>query len=143
RPKDDQGKTDFMRGSPLIVDYDGDGLLEVLQPLVWGTAVVNSRGVQVDYIKTDRSIFSSPVVVDGDGDGILELYQASASVLDPQGGGSRAWFYAFKLGASASAARPWPMFRRDPLDGPVVESGIFRRTLFPGQGGKTTLILQS
>lgn len=143
RPKDDQGKTDFMRGSPLIVDYDGDGLLEVLQPLIWGTAVINIHGVQVDYLKTDRSIFSSPVVVDGDGDGTLELYQASANVLDPQGSGSRAWFYGFKLGATKSAARPWPMFRRDPLEGAFVGGGILRRTMYSVPGGKTTLVLQS
>lgn len=134
RPKDDQGKTDFMKASPLILDYDGDGKLEILQTLIWGTAVINSQGVQVDYLKTDRSTFSSPVVLDGDGDGKLELYQVSSSVLDLAGGGSRPWFYGFKLAAPATAAQPWPMFRRDPQHGGAIVSSVAQRTVYPGPG---------
>ncbi len=120
RPQDYMGKTAFLRGSPLIVNYDynADGAPEpmILVPVFWDVAAFTASGDQVNVYHTDYSLFATPVVGDADGDGKLEMYAACSRAKNQDSG----WVWRFdlvnqrKAAVAASGLQPWPMFRRTP-----------------------------
>ncbi len=95
--------------TPILVDYDGDGHLEILtlkqdQPGPWGVAVVENNGVlsSDDTIQVQSFLYNAPLIDDLDNDGQLEAVMGGFAV------------YIWDLPTSASVDRPWPMFHHDP-----------------------------
>ncbi len=94
--------------SPILVDYDGDGQLEILvlkqdQPGPWGVAVVEHNGVlsSDDTIQVQSFLYNAPLVEDLDSDGKLEAVMGGFAI------------YIWDLATSAGVSRPWPMFHHD------------------------------
>lgn len=98
---------------PVVADIDGDNHLEILLTMAGsnGVSVVNHDGMMsTDYSRVQDEYFgmlAPPLVADVDNDGLLETVGAGA------GSEGEAAIYIWDEVASASAARPWPMFHRD------------------------------
>jgi hypothetical protein len=98
--------------SPVLADYDGDGITEILVSIVgaWGVTVVEPNGIT----SADRShlghvnLLAAPLVDDVDSDGKLEtLVGAGAS--DLVHGEVIIW----EDSGGSGGARPWPTFHHD------------------------------
>jgi hypothetical protein len=108
RPIDRVGNNAPLDTAPIIVDFDGDGELDILQPMIWDVQVIRGRtGVQTHRAMANWTISGTPAVGDIDGDGRLELVVAAGS-----NGGSSAEINVWKLQGNPSRA-VWPMFHRD------------------------------
>lgn len=97
--------------SPILADFDGDGVIEILINHInsWGFVIVEPNGTISDLTGHQMlaGLWASPLVDDIDNDGLLEIVAASG---DLNGKGEvRIW----DKSGSASSARPWPMFHHD------------------------------
>jgi outer membrane protein assembly factor BamB len=88
--------------TPLVRDFDGDGLLEVLVGSMNGClyALDAATGREKGRLDTGEAVRGSPIQVDLDGDGFGELIVPS---------GRRLLIYKTR-----SSGRDWPMFKGDP-----------------------------
>lgn len=98
--------------SPVLADYDGDGLVEILV-VNWragGVSTVESDGTANNdpSMQTVSGLFNSPLVDDLDNDGKLEIVIGGATP-----GETRGAVYIWDVDGDADAAQPWPMFHRD------------------------------
>jgi len=127
--------------SPIVVDLDGDGVLEILQPVAAQVSVWARNGTQRSYthvdacagspnpaifqLRANSGIFSTPTAADIDGDGSIEVVVGSASTL----GGPKGALYAWKFANSVASPKnmPWPQFRHDAMNtGVYIGDVIFR-----------------
>jgi len=99
---------------PVLADYDGDGLVEIL--LVhrgsFGVATVSSSGQSENDpdLKTVFTLSSSPLVDDVDGDNYLEVVIGGSyqEILNSNGA-----VYIWDVNGNAYDAQPWPMFHQN------------------------------
>lgn len=102
--------------SPILADYDGDGVTEILvvHMAAFGFSVVEPNGITSDRSHYMWGGLLSPVVVDDvDNDGMLEVIAAGADALnfDMNRGGIQIW----DENGSATSWLPWPTFHYDIL----------------------------
>ena len=127
--------------SPIVIDIDGDGILEILQPVATQVSVWARNGTQRSYthldacanprsaviqLRANSGIFSTPTAADIDGDGKIEVVVGSSSTL----GGTTGALFAWRFPNSVASAKnmPWPQFRHDALNTGVYTGDlIFRR----------------
>lgn len=112
--------------SPIVVDLDGDGVLEIVQPVATQVSVWARNGTQRSYnhvdacanpnpsviqMRANSGIFSTPTAADIDGDGKIEIVVGSASTL----GGPTGALFAWKFPNSIATPKnmPWTQFRHD------------------------------
>ncbi len=118
-PKTMLGATQlFNMESPTVADYDGDGQLEVFMPIGWEVAVIGANGVQETNdgahpgnptYNSGYIIPSSPAIGDIDNDGALEMAVGGSHHTDPSYG----YLHVWRVGPTAGAGLPWPMFHHD------------------------------
>lgn len=132
--------------SPIVVDLDGDGSPEILDPVATQVSVWARNGTQRSYthvgacagspsptifqLRANSGIFSTPAAADIDGDGKIEVVAGSASTL----GGPKGALFAWKFPSSVANAKslPWPQFRHDASNtGVYVGDLIFRNGFDP------------
>ena len=93
--------------TPILVDYDGDGSLEVLvvdqtQQTSWGVLTIENDGtLGADSYRIPSFLYNPPLVEDLDGDGKLEMVMGGFKI------------YIFDLTTNSTVSRPWPMFHHD------------------------------
>lgn len=119
--------------SPILTDYDGDGVLEILVQTrwSWGVSTVEADGTSNNdpALITKNSISSPAVVGDVDDDGKLEIIIGGANQ-----GGDKGAVYIWDVDGEADQAFPWPMFQHD-----VARTGRYSEPpekpelAFPGQ----------
>lgn len=125
--------------SPVLADYDGDGLQDVFIAIGWEVAVLKgSTGEQFTATSFpsalpsyygDHTIDGTPAIGDLDGDGRLELVAASGTLppvfpnapFNPQ----RGQIYVWELPVSNTTSA-WPQFRLN-----AANSGTVPRTVLP------------
>lgn len=127
--------------SPIVVDLDGDGQLEILSPVAVQVSVWARNGVQRSYthvdactgtpnpaifqLRVNSGVYSTPAAADIDGDGKIEVVVGSSSTLGGPKGALFAW--KFPNSSATPASLPWPQFRHDALNtGVYVGDRIFR-----------------
>jgi hypothetical protein len=104
--------------SPVLADYDGDGLDDVFIAIGWDVAVMKgtngalltgtSPGDTKPSYYGSYSLLGTPAVGDLDKDGKLDLVSASGTTTEP----GRARVFSWRLGNSTTNAS-WPQFHRD------------------------------
>lgn len=104
--------------SPVLVDYDGDGLVEIM------TVGAGSRGITI--VKPDGTLspdvrhatpgrlYAPPLVDDIDGDGYLETVIGGATAT------GKAAIFIWNEQGGIYSRRPWPMFHHD-----VARTGLY------------------
>jgi hypothetical protein len=127
--------------SPIVVDLDGDGHLEILNAVGPEVMVWDRNGNQVSRTHTDAcanpnpavlalrveaGAFSTPTAADLFGDGHIEVVVGSAV---PGSNPAIGALYAWRFQNSVATAKnmPWPEFRHDALNtGVYVGDSIFK-----------------
>lgn len=105
--------------SPVLGDYDGDGINDVFIALGWEVAVLKgTNGAQYTAkdgpgstkpsFYTSCSILGTPAVGDLDNDGKLDLIATSGATNEDRGR-----IFTWRL-ANSSTKASWPMLRGDP-----------------------------
>ncbi len=119
------GTSPFIRSSPIIADFDGDGQVEVIFGFGFSLTALAPDGTQktADGSLSPKPNFDagldflgSPAIADIDGNGRLELVVGSSYILDQH----RGYLYVWEVGPTANARLPWPQFQRDQYN-----SGLF------------------
>lgn len=104
--------------SPVLADYDGDGLVEIMTVGAGsrGVTIVEPDGALSPDVRHETSgrLYSPPLVEDIDGDGYLETVIGGSNAV-----GKGAIFIWNEQG-SIYSKRPWPMFHHD-----VSRSGLY------------------
>lgn len=113
RPVNDTDETARLDFSPICADYNGDGQIEILQPMNFNIAAISSQGQQLANFGLAFPLTGSPAIGDPNRDGKLELFAAASKLPDTDF--VDGWVYRWDFETAASAKRPWPMFRRDPM----------------------------
>jgi hypothetical protein len=112
------GVAPFIRSSPIIADYDGDGQVEVIFGFGFSVVALATDGTQetADGTGSGKPDFDagldftgSPAIADIDSDGNLELVVGSSFFHNMDHG----YLYVWQVGAAANARMPWPQFQRD------------------------------
>ena len=110
----------FVRSSPGVADYDGDGDLEILITAQWEIIIFERDGTQVTdgsekgdpskpTFNANSYLIASPAIGDIDDDGTLEVIIGGTHYADP----SHGYLYVWRVGPSAGAELPWPMFHQN------------------------------
>ncbi len=97
--------------NPIVADYDGDGVLDILitQTGSWGVTLVGKNGVTKEKREINieqTGLFSSPVINDIDNDGLFEIVAAGGTT-------SNGMIFIWDETGSASSSAPWPMGRKN------------------------------
>lgn len=111
RPVNETGDTFVLDYSPILADYNGDGRVEIIQPMGFNFAIVGEAGNMVDLLQVDFPITNSAAIGDPDRDGQLEIYAGASKLPETDS----AWMFRWDFNVPPSVAQPWPMFRHDPL----------------------------
>ena len=109
-PLNQNGNPQKLGSSPIVGDFDGDELFEVMIPVGWDIVGFNVDGTDMDYrLVTDYSIAGTPVIGDLDHDGYLEACIGGRRISDPAHG----YVYVWELGQPASNddVMNWPIWR--------------------------------
>jgi hypothetical protein len=98
--------------SPVLADYDGDGVVEIMVVGEGATAITilepNGTLSPDTHHTTAETLFSTPVVDDIDGDGLLETIIAGGD------GSGKGMIYIWEeKGLGGTGKLPWPMFHRN------------------------------
>lgn len=115
--------------SPILADYNGDGVADVFVNMYWNATVLNgTNGFQLtaNYIPDDPDPAyvsdctvsdNAPALGDIDGDGKLELVLASGDNVGPNCGTAQVDFWRMNVNVPADPANPtsapWMMFGQD------------------------------
>ncbi len=102
--------------SPVLANYDGDDVVEILMGRLgdWAIAVVDpvQRTYDITSFQTPGGLLASPVVDDIDNDGQLEIVIGG---IDYNSGNEKGAVYIWDVNGSAYSPLPWPMFHHDTL----------------------------
>lgn len=115
-PWDPAGPPNSLPYSPVLGDYDGDGLVEILVQSRWSWGVSTVEQVNGTWrqnndprLRTNYPLSSSSLVDDVDSDGQVEIVVGGAADQE----GTTGAVYIWKMRGNTDDALPWPMFRHD------------------------------
>lgn len=108
-PRNGMGTNHFIRSSPTVADYDGDGELEILFAMLWDIQVYGRNGSLEEILPTTFSLFGSPAIGYIDHDGTLEISIGGSDYFNP----SHGYLYVWEAGPSTDNDLPWPMFHQN------------------------------
>ena len=108
-PLNQNGNPQKLGASPVVGDFDGDELFEVMIPVGWDIVGFNIDGSGMHYrLTTDYSIAGTPAIGDPDHDGYLEACIGGSRVSDP----ARGYVYVWELEQPAGGRHvDWPIWR--------------------------------
>jgi hypothetical protein len=99
-----QGDYIYPQATPILVDVDGDGKIEIL--LQSGQVYAANGQLKMQREKLQNSL----IVTDQDGDGLLETIGAN----NYEWRNHHLLLFIYQETGPASSAQPWPMFHRSP-----------------------------
>lgn len=108
-PRNSMGTNHFIRSSPTVADYDGDGELEILFAMLWDIQVYGSNGSLEEILSTTFSLLGSPAIGDIDHDGRLEISIGGSDYFDQ----SHGYLYLWEASSALEAKLPWPTFHQN------------------------------
>ncbi len=102
--------------TPILADYDGDDLVEILVVNRWSQGISTVRrtgsiwqGWNESTLRANYMLQSAPLVDDVDGDDKLDIVIGGGASVD----GTQGAVYIWHTQAPAWASQPWPMFHHD------------------------------
>lgn len=121
-PTPNYGNTSYpMYYSPVLADFDGDNITEILITHVgaWGSVIVEPDGTVSDATNhnTLGALYAAPLVDDIDNDGQLEIVTAGEDFFNNSKGAIWIWDES----GTTDSALPWPMFRHD-----IMRTGLLK-----------------
>lgn len=121
QPRDFYGLTGSI-GSPILADYDHDGVVEVLFSIQWDVGVVRgTNGATEANFHTDYTLLAPPAVADIDADQRVEVVAAGGY---RNGAAVNAAIYVWQHATQweTPPALPWPMFHQERCHRGIVPS---------------------
>ncbi len=115
-PWEPEGPPNGLPYSPVLGDYDGDGLVEILAQSRWSWGVSTIEQVNGTWnqnndpsLRTNSPLSSSSLIDDVDNDGQVEIVVGGAEDQE----GTTGAIYIWKVRGPVDGAFAWPMFRQN------------------------------
>lgn len=115
-PWDPEGPPNGLPYSPVLGDYDGDGLVEILAQSRWSWGVSTVEQINGTWkqnndpsLRTNYALSGSTLIEDVDNDGRVEIVVGGAADQE----GTTGALYIWKMRGNSDGALPWAMFRHD------------------------------
>ena len=138
-PTDHIGNTHYgfdVSTTAILVDYDGDGKMEIISNHIWAVNIIDGNGEQITtrdfdhdpgpaYAIDSGNLLNAPAVGDIDKDGRLEMVVSDSNL------------YVWELENSTLNA-DWPMFKRD-----AERRGIDRRPWYTANPERLSFLTES